>query len=710
MKRILLFFVIVTSFVSAQQRYLVSPNNEAYPLQPNQPASQMIKQVLANEALQTNDNCSNVTFGFPPQEYIPSAVFNSSQKDIMAMWFVAPATGTIDSIFWIAGEENSAKDSLLYIRVHESKIGPGSGPGYNFPSGCQYWGYWISSNDNDNGLAAFPEDATDTTWISTINSPYISYPPFGDEIWGLGGYPVISHPNTINSLSLADLMVPSINKDDWFLISMRVNGVTPISYESATNFIAFDETRGAPIPSRVWKFYERDNPNAFCGGLSFPKPGWVARGGQTADSTSAYAWNWWYTMTVTSDLAPTISQTNELYHTTSLSQREVVVEVEDCNLAQPESAGVASAKLHFSTDDGSTWDSVAMSDIGGNSWRGYIPGMPGNTTVLYKTSADDFTNNRTESRTHEYRVFAMENQYYTLDTNVAFNWVPIETTGTQISNWFDRTPFAGPWPQDNGTAGPIDLGFSFPFFGDTVRYAWIGVNGGITLSASATDTIDVYPDIFNCTEGYNTIPSDCNPRNYIAVLASDFVVEPIISTGEGHGAVFYQNDTDRFIVQWNHIGHFIDISDTSITFQVILDKNDSSITFSYYDLGFDIITSTSFSGLQKDDNTKWLAQQELGYPEEIRPVVGRSFKYNVTGPLGIRDYQPSLPVASRLLQNYPNPFNPTTEVQFEIKEQGFVTLTIFNILGEEVETLVNESLTPGTYHVPWDANGQDRKS
>ena len=57
-----------------------------------------------------------------------------------------------------------------------------------------------------------------------------------------------------------------------------------------------------------------------------------------------------------------------------------------------------------------------------------------------------------------------------------------------------------------------------------------------------------------------------------------------------------------------------------------------------------------------------------------------------------------------LYQNYPNPFNPSTTIKFEIPKGGLVTLKIYNILGEEIETLVNEEKSSGRYEVNFDAS------
>lgn len=63
--------------------------------------------------------------------------------------------------------------------------------------------------------------------------------------------------------------------------------------------------------------------------------------------------------------------------------------------------------------------------------------------------------------------------------------------------------------------------------------------------------------------------------------------------------------------------------------------------------------------------------------------------------------------ASKLqfLQNYPNPFNPSTKIQFSIVNRQWTIVKVFDVLGREVATLVNEVKEPGIYTVQWDAKG-----
>jgi photosystem II stability/assembly factor-like uncharacterized protein len=64
----------------------------------------------------------------------------------------------------------------------------------------------------------------------------------------------------------------------------------------------------------------------------------------------------------------------------------------------------------------------------------------------------------------------------------------------------------------------------------------------------------------------------------------------------------------------------------------------------------------------------------------------------------------SLPFEYALYQNYPNPFNPTTTIKYSVKEAGVVSLKVYDILGKEIATLVNEIKTPGEYTTTFDAS------
>jgi hypothetical protein len=71
---------------------------------------------------------------------------------------------------------------------------------------------------------------------------------------------------------------------------------------------------------------------------------------------------------------------------------------------------------------------------------------------------------------------------------------------------------------------------------------------------------------------------------------------------------------------------------------------------------------------------------------------------------GIADNNESKVITYQLDQNYPNPFNPTTKIRFSIPQAGNVKLTVFNILGQEVKTLVNEEMAAGVHSIDFGAS------
>lgn len=71
----------------------------------------------------------------------------------------------------------------------------------------------------------------------------------------------------------------------------------------------------------------------------------------------------------------------------------------------------------------------------------------------------------------------------------------------------------------------------------------------------------------------------------------------------------------------------------------------------------------------------------------------------------VRPVDNAVPQEFSLDQNFPNPFNPTTQIGFSLKTNEQVRLVVYNMLGQQVRTLVNDNLAPGTYSVTW--NGQD---
>ncbi len=79
--------------------------------------------------------------------------------------------------------------------------------------------------------------------------------------------------------------------------------------------------------------------------------------------------------------------------------------------------------------------------------------------------------------------------------------------------------------------------------------------------------------------------------------------------------------------------------------------------------------------------------------------------FTASSATGIKNDQTSSSAgAFRLEQNFPNPLNPSTVIGYQIGAVSHVTLKVFNVLGEEVAILVNETQNPGEYRVSFDGS------
>ena len=111
---------------------------------------------------------------------------------------------------------------------------------------------------------------------------------------------------------------------------------------------------------------------------------------------------------------------------------------------------------------------------------------------------------------------------------------------------------------------------------------------------------------------------------------------------------------------------------------------------SYY-LGVITDTDNSISELDEDNNSLVSASPIITIPDDGEAT-------------GIAIETPAMDVYDfHLTQNYPNPFNPVTQITYSIPRTGFVSLKIYDLLGHEAATLVNEIRTAGEYTITWDA-------
>ncbi|MFA3783558.1 S8/S53 family peptidase [Melioribacteraceae bacterium 4301-Me] len=148
-----------------------------------------------------------------------------------------------------------------------------------------------------------------------------------------------------------------------------------------------------------------------------------------------------------------------------------------------------------------------------------------------------------------------------------------------------------------------------------------------------------------------------------------------ISDGDGF------SDSEKWITLSSGITNFNIVGDISL---VVSGGPYSIKPGEYKDVGFCLAAAPSVEGLR----TAVQNAREL-FANVITDVVEQGKQ---------------LPLSFDLKQNFPNPFNPQTTIRFELPKQSFVKLQIFDILGREISTLINEEKSPGYYEVKFNGN------
>ena len=85
-------------------------------------------------------------------------------------------------------------------------------------------------------------------------------------------------------------------------------------------------------------------------------------------------------------------------------------------------------------------------------------------------------------------------------------------------------------------------------------------------------------------------------------------------------------------------------------------------------------------------------------------AFGRVYKFNKE-TIGIKNGGENSPVSFNLYQNYPNPFNPLTRIYYELPENSYVRLCVYDVLGREVKSLVDGEIPRGKHESDWNASG-----
>jgi len=219
--------------------------------------------------------------------------------------------------------------------------------------------------------------------------------------------------------------------------------------------------------------------------------------------------------------------------------------------------------------------------------------------------------------------------------------------------------------------------------------------------------------------------------------SNDDIGISVINTGSGfaiggHTNSFSSGDLDFYLISTNYDGdtswtRVYGGADDDVGFGVA-QANDNGFLLCGYTESFGAGNEDIYVVKYKNngdfdwDETYGFSQEEIAYSILVTSdggyvipgntesfYSGRDAIYLIKTKAEISGFQANRdiynPVSFKLYQNYPNPFNPGTNIQLSILQRSFVTLEVFNSLGERVGILVSEELSGGIYNYDWDASG-----
>ena len=314
-----------------------------------------------------------------------------------------------------------------------------------------------------------------------------------------------------------------------------------------------------------------------------------------------------------------------------------------------------------------------------------------------------------------------------LTNEATYNWQVRSNNGTSASAWSSPETFV----VHAGTSGPIVPTPSWPVGGAVeydltptlywyvggnstgfeyeVLYSTSSVTSGGVLQNATTSTgwiSSSYVDLPTLTPGAvyywqvrSRLASDpaqvsaySNVENF-ATAASTAPVMLIPGSPTGNVTIKTDSPTLSWILPTS--------SESELTYEMEIADNPEMTNAQKYDNLDEPFYA--LSGLKAGTNYFWRVKSKNaeGVSSQFSDVGSFKVDDDLTG---VND-ESVIPSVFTVSQNYPNPFNPSTTIEFALPEASFVSIRIYNMLGQEVKTLVSSDFNAGTYRTVW--NGTD---
>ncbi|MDD3642454.1 MAG: immune inhibitor A, partial [Candidatus Krumholzibacteria bacterium] len=401
-------------------------------------------------------------------------------------------------------------------------------------------------------------------------------------------------------------------------------------------------------------------------------------------------------------------------------------------------SGVASATLHYSVDNGMTWNDVAMSPAGGNDWSGDIPGQPSGTRVRFWLDAEDTGGNGSVDPagapgawyefgimpSGDYLVILGGGSYtpqatwqaaFTVigETVDFWNWDAMGLPTLEMLLSYTGVIVDESWYLD---AAQMTLLGSFLGTDDGVRKQVFFTGRDLSYGSTARAWMEQHTGAAYVKDdpGWRRLSSTAGDpigNDETFVIAGSYPDELQLSASWPGGAIVYyysalNNTLDLFPTEEQTREFYEKIGKEWDPRLWPMDPGSSDAAAGVRFVGpyhNSVYFSFGFNYIQEETRRAEILGRVLAW---LGTATGLST--DMASRASLAEEAPPIPDELTLLQNYPNPFNPVTRIQFGVPAgyDGAVELRIYNVKGELVATLFSGTAHPGFHTFEWNGRNE----
>ncbi len=656
--------------------------------------------------------------GVANDDVLLTSNFGWNHQDVAFIWFVPAAGGKVKEIWW---RNYSLQGDIKKGTIRAWYANPKVDQAISASVLTKYIGYYKDPTDGD-GLVTPYMPATGDQWFyknGAADSTLFGYDPLGTEVstWLPGGLQVTLDSGKWQGIVLeswGDSMFVKLGEKFGFTLSndTKVSDIPPADPVTGARMEILSYPNGNPAPFHSYKWYETGRNSA-------TDKGWHLRGD--------YEWGMYTVIEYTTDRAPKVELVGSYNTTLKTTTRPIEVKVTDDNPGGGP-FGVASVRLFTKKGALASYDSALVAGTG-SQYIGTAPAASPGDTVYWRWVATDVGGNRTAFGPRTYVVFKKNQANLLVYNNAQYSLGTSNLIYTSSSSKFDR--WSGP---TDGTGELDDLlamynnviiaDGSFPsrnvypavktWFGKGTANAkknlfFTSQDYGCYITPACGDTTFTAGSLEFDYLGVLTLGTqDLGPTNrpYKVVPLADTVTNYLIKYNKDSSTTLWHYPTfelafsaypDAMVPKAGAKALFTDGAGTNT-----LGVKNSGATFNSMFVAFDAgalqfrsdtaLHNATYSSIT-DPKYAWIV--DIG-------SLSVAFLNSVTS---VKPVSEVVPGAFALGQNYPNPFNPTTTLEYSIPVRSNVEIAIFNILGQQVATVVNDMHDAGAHRATW--NGKD---